>query len=873
MARRITSVLLVGLCFCALFAVIGIGYRTYHLVMRQFTYEAYLDASIGAEIVQRHLETDLATKKTANNTQASLNASTSPADGAMSRLNIASVNLRPRELRQLDVVLRTGLVDCAYVVRNDGVVTLHANVNLTGKHWERTGERGERLPPFADAVPQYVTGPDGQEHYEIAAPIMVGSQYWGDFRAGIPVDLVHAEVKKQIAYSVSLALLGMALLAILLYTVIQRNLKPLQELSWATSCMAAGDLSVRCQYNRMDELGDLTRSFNEMADALQSRASLLSERTASLENEVLARQHAEDELKLHRDHLADLVDEQTRDLRLINEKLTSEILERKQADEALRHSEQKYRNLVERSNDGIVILQDEVIKYANPAMARLLNTPLDGLLGTPFVDFLHPSVCSSLFERYRQRISGAPQPKTYETILIDESGRCIDVETSADLIQYLGKPADLVIFHDITQWKALETELRAAKDAAEIANRTKSDFLANMSHEIRTPMTAILGYIDILSESCPAMCSYGATQCHEHLETITRNTKHLLHIINDILDLSKIETGKVDLERIPFSPFAILQDVEVLMGIRAQTKGLRFIVTHEGPLPVTIATDPTRLRQVLFNLVSNAIKFTEQGEVRVVARLLSILDAPKNAANHLLELVVSDTGIGMDRQQIDRLFKPFTQADSSTTRRFGGTGLGLVISKRLVEIFGGNITIDSEPGRGSIFRIRLPVSSKEAANLAGEPHLPGRPKPLLAAKSTVSLPLAHRILLAEDGPDTQRLLQTVLRKAGAVVTVADNGQIAVEKAAEAKQKDMPFDLILMDMQMPVMDGYQAVCELRRLGHQEPIVALTAHAMSGDRQKCLDAGCNDYLTKPIERHVLLECVVKHVTEASVDVSNG
>ena len=367
-----------------------------------------------------------------------------------------------------------------------------------------------------------------------------------------------------------------------------------------------------------------------------------------------------------------------------------------------------------------------------------------------------------------------------------------------------------------------------------------------MSHEIRTPMTAILGFTDILAEN-PTR-----EEAAEAVQIIKRNGEHLLSLINNILDLSKIEAGKFEVQHVASSPRQIANDVLSLMKVRADAKGLPLTLECRGLLPMSIQTDPTRLRQILVNLVGNAIKFTEVGLVQVVMWLDAV-----SKAEPMLVFDVTDTGIGMSEDHMGLLFRPFSQLDGSSTRRFGGTGLGLAISKRLAEILGGDITVRSIPGKGSTFSLTVATGSwnglaaNDEAILAATISEPRSPQPSSQGN------LNCRILLAEDGPDNQRLISYLLRKAGAEVVVAENGQLALDLCLTAQQAGKCFDLVLMDMQMPVMDGYQATQKLRRANFTTPIIALTAHAMSEDRQKCLDVGCDDYLTKPIDAKRLVD----------------
>ncbi len=394
--------------------------------------------------------------------------------------------------------------------------------------------------------------------------------------------------------------------------------------------------------------------------------------------------------------------------------------------------------------------------------------------------------------------------------------------------------------------RAANAQLETARRAAEEANRAKSEFLANMSHEIRTPMTAILGFATLLREDDRGHADPQGRE--EFVEAIIRNAEHLLRILNDILDISKIESGRLEVERVRCPLGQIVSNVLALTAPQAAVKGLSLTVESFGPIPETIVTDPVRLEQILLNLVGNAVKFTRTGTIRLALRLVTDEDRPQ------LEIQVIDPGIGIAPEQAAKLFERFVQADSSTTRHYGGTGLGLTISRGLARMLGGDVAVQSVPGQGSTFTVRI-----ESGPLAGVVMLRDIPH-ALALKSVPPQPqparLTGRILLSEDSPDNQRLISLILTKAGAEVTVAENGQVAYEKATAALAEGAPFDLILMDMQMPVLDGYDATRRLRAEGYSLPIVALTAHATTDDREKCLSLGCNYYIPKPIDRNELL-----------------
>lgn len=406
----------------------------------------------------------------------------------------------------------------------------------------------------------------------------------------------------------------------------------------------------------------------------------------------------------------------------------------------------------------------------------------------------------------------------------------------------------IAVGHDLGQFvrrSRFEHELGDARKAAEAASEAKSAFLANMSHEIRTPMTSVVGLTELLlaSESDPSRI--------EMLRMIQRSSHHLVELINDILDLSKIESGKLAVERVHCSPVNLIQDLASVMGVRAKEKGLYFEVSFDGRIPATIYTDPMRLRQILINLVGNAVKFTNQGGVRIVTRYLGGLEPPR------IEFEVTDTGIGMSEQELSRLFEPFSQVDHSVTRRFGGTGLGLCISQRLAGALQGEILVTSKPNVGSSFRLQIATDLADAEKLIDPTEQPSPTSPPPADRGEVTL--SGHVLVAEDTRGIQYLIKRFLEGAGAQVSLAGNGQEAIERLREAESSGRPVDVVIMDMHMPVLSGYDAVAQLRADGSQVPIIALTARAMQGDREKCLSVGCNEYLPKPVDRLNLLEAV--------------
>lgn len=385
-------------------------------------------------------------------------------------------------------------------------------------------------------------------------------------------------------------------------------------------------------------------------------------------------------------------------------------------------------------------------------------------------------------------------------------------------------------------------ELQQKTKEAMAASVAKSVFLANMSHEIRTPMNAIIGFANLLRRGV-----YDSEEERvEFLNTICASGEHLLALINDILDLSKIEAGCMTTETIPVSPHQLIADVVSITRVNALTKGLGLEYSWNGPVPRRVMTDPAKLRQLLINLIGNAIKFTEHGGVQIIAKMAN--------DRRSLQIQVIDSGIGIPSDKLESIFTPFSQADASMTRRFGGTGLGLSISRKIAEALGGSLNVESRPSEGSTFIATVATGEVPETELReSAPIADVIPKSECDNDSGDRIiPPGCRVLLVEDGDTNRRLIHKMLDRHGIEVTDAANGQVGVDLATTHE-----FDLILMDMQMPVKDGYAAAMELRAKGLTIPIVALTAHAMSGDAEKCRKAGCSDYLTKPIQEPRLIK----------------
>ncbi|MBX2995291.1 MAG: PAS domain S-box protein [Bdellovibrionaceae bacterium] len=403
----------------------------------------------------------------------------------------------------------------------------------------------------------------------------------------------------------------------------------------------------------------------------------------------------------------------------------------------------------------------------------------------------------------------------------------------------------IVVAADVSNYKRIEAELKSAKEAAEVANETKSAFLANMSHEIRTPLGAVIGFSELMLEG-----DLSPSEKANTLEIIKRNGKLLSTIINDILDLSKVEAGRLEVERIEVPLMDLVNEITVLLNLEASGKGVQLSVSREGRLPRLIKTDPTRLRQILFNIVGNAVKFTEKGSINVTVKLC------EDDANQVCFLV-KDTGTGIAPEQAQRLFSPFVQADVTTTRRFGGTGLGLVLSKKLAQLLGGDVILaNSALGEGSTFEIRIhhgqPLAS--VSDSGGGVSKVSSAAPTLRRDASLQ---NHKILVVDDSPDNLALMKRILNLAGAEVDTASNGSEGIQRALSGD-----YSSILMDLQMPEMDGYEATRALRSKGYRRPIIALTAHAMKEERKRCLESGFNDHLTKPVDREALIHILSEY-----------
>jgi PAS domain S-box-containing protein len=592
-------------------------------------------------------------------------------------------------------------------------------------------------------------------------------------------------------------------------------------------------------------------------DAVQARA----ERARYQEN--LEQLNAELESRI-RQRTADLED-RSRELQRENE-------ERLKAEE-------RSRLILDSAGEGIFGVDVRgKITFVNEASKQLLGYTDAEMLGQVVHDLIHHShadgspYSAETCPMSHSYSHGEPSHRSDE-VLWRKDGSFFPVEYSATPMRSERGlvTGAVVVFRDITVRRQMESELITAKESAETATEAKSDFLANMSHEIRTPMNGILGmaHLALRTELTPKQRDY--------VVKIERSSEQLLSIINDILDFSKIEAGRLALERIDFRMEEVLDNLSTLLGGRASEKGLEFLFDCDPRIPAVLVGDPLRLGQILINLASNAVKFTERGQVIIRSRLLQ-----NEGTTVRVRFEVQDTGIGLAAEEQERLFQAFTQADTSTTRKFGGTGLGLAICRRLVGLMEGEIGVESEPGKGSTFWFDACLQTSQEVLGIVPADLPSMDHPSEAAGGVdpseasdvespamvpVSPPAAERVtftlsgsrlLVVEDNAINQQITQEILQARGAEVILADNGRVALQRL-----RQISCDLVLMDIQMPELDGYRAAAEIRAdpLLRDLPVIAITAHAMPADKERCLAAGMNDYVTKPIDPELLTETVLR------------
>ncbi|MEE9319858.1 MAG: ATP-binding protein [Granulosicoccus sp.] len=491
----------------------------------------------------------------------------------------------------------------------------------------------------------------------------------------------------------------------------------------------------------------------------------------------------------------------------------------------------------------LVIDRKGNLVLANSAFAELTGQTADALLGVQAhtLDWVQQDEANPVYPWAESLESGEPTRQHMIAFRDSNGTRRKFIVNCSPVAGSKGKVGGVLIsMDDVTLLEEKETLLRESMQAAEDANQAKSAFLSNMSHEIRTPMTAILGFTEVLKRGA----ARSDTDRRKYLNTISNSGQHLLELINDVLDLSKVESGVVDVEEIATRPAYIAFEVSEVLRVKAAEKGIELNLILDTDMPVSIIGDPSRLRQIVTNLVGNAIKFTDEGSVSIHVAM--------DVAAQRLKLTVVDTGIGMDAAQQARIFEAFSQADASITRRFGGTGLGLSISRKLAKALGGDITVSSEPGKGSAFSLDLPAGDISGIEFLTAAQVEETFEELEVYAAQVWEFPPCKVLVADDAAENRELLSLVLSDLGISVTLAANGREALDRIAEST-----FDAVLMDIQMPVLDGFQAIEQLRAQGSELPVVALTANAMKGFEHRLLEAGFSHYQSKPIDLDRLTE----------------
>jgi PAS domain S-box-containing protein len=522
--------------------------------------------------------------------------------------------------------------------------------------------------------------------------------------------------------------------------------------------------------------------------------------------------------------------------------LQKKIHEEKKAEEALLNQKNLYETLIKTESEmgqGVSITDVEKIIYVNDAVCKIYGYSREEILQfSSFLSIVTDEEKPLLVNRLKQRVNGERQQSSGETRIIRKDGKIIDIEYTVRNIEVEGRMQMLSIIRDVTEKKQNEEQLRKEKEraeSAEIARRVGERFLANMSHEIRTPMNAIIGFTDIVLKT-PL-----TSEQYKYIEAIKISGDNLLVIINDILDFSRMRSGKIPIENKAFKLSHIISMCAELMLPKALEKGLRLSVNIDKNVPNDLTGDPTRLNQVLLNLTANAIKFTSEGEVTINVKLLSETNDEAE-----LELMVKDTGIGIPKDKLSTIFEAFMQANNDTARKYGGTGLGLAIVKQLAELQGGSVSVSSKEGKGTCFYFRIKYRKVQASDQA----ITYQPITYTYENEIKNV----KVLLAEDNEMNQLLAQKVLTDWGWNVDVVENGIDTIEKLSK---KD--FDIILMDIQMPDMDGYETTHRIRNDMPAPkcniPIIAVTAHLMSGEEEKCYKIGMNGYISKPFDSKVL------------------
>ncbi len=809
--------------------------------------------------------------------------------------NIVAARVSMSILREVVSSVRFGATGIVYIMDRDSKVIAHNNPNVTlqGLKLGISPDHIEDTPTPLYAMSDEIKG---ITHWHSTYQDFDGISVNGLIMLLPGTDwYVVAEVNTDEATAVSRrawAALGGSMVTfatlVLFFTmrVLDRRLfQPIAQLRQGAQRIGAGRLDHRIVVVGENEIGQVAMAFNEMAGHLHARQKQLVAQTARLNEEVEQRRHAQAALQRARDELEAQVAERTRELRTANQQLQQELQQRQQSQEALATMEARLRHLLLTSPAiifSIRLSEPHAINYISNNIKDATGYSPEEYYAEPKfgVIKMHPDDRARVLAEIARLGEVGRVSYEYRFQVSDGSYKWFHDDAVA-VFDDAGNMREIVgSIIDIDERKRIEAEQAAIRDQAVEASRLKSEFLATVSHEIRTPLNGIIGMADLL------IATPLNDEQMEYVKTMAYSADSLLVVINDVLDLSKVEAGKLTLLAGDFDPAQIAQGVADLLLPRAREKGITLDVEMANEVPGQVTGYEARVRQVLLNLVGNAVKFTEHGGVTVTVSAAPQRDATRDDRTHLaLHFAVSDTGIGLDEANAAKLFQPFSQVDSSLARKYGGAGLGLAISKRLVELMGGEIGMRSTVGAGSTFWFTVPVTLVSAtppdqspdaapdatgslASAAGSEAHARLPRYLPEAINVTPLqtgaedavPTAARptILLVEDNLVNQRVALAQLNRMGYAVHAVNNGREAVEAVA---QQD--YTVILMDCQMPEMDGFEATRLIRqreaRRGHaaqrQVPIIAMTANAMNGDREACLAAGMDDYIAKPIYAEAL------------------
>jgi PAS domain S-box-containing protein len=728
--------------------------------------------------------------------------------------------------------IKVGASGHAYAVDAEGRLIAHPDIGLVLKNTNLATlpQVQAALKDPAQGSQELVHAHDREGKDVLTAFATISQLGWFVF-VEEPLAEAYRPLYGQAIRSALLVFIGMLFTLLACVALVRKMVSPIRALQNGATLIGRGVLDHRIELRTGDEFEELAQGFNRMAEQLQGSY-------ATLEGAVIERTH----------------------------ELSASLAQVQKQQEQLLESEKRYRLLIETASEGILVAQGATLQFVNPMVSEMTGYSEEELLARPFSDFIHPDDRELMRSNYIKRLQGDALENRYSIKILTKEQTIKWVEISGARIAWEGQPATLNFITDISERKQAESELQRyrnhleelveerttalsiAKEAAEAANRAKSTFLANMSHELRTPMNGIMGMTSL------ALRRATDAKQADQLSKVTQASHRLLGIINDILDISKIEAERLSLEKINFKLGSVLENTKSLISTKSLEKGLQLLIEIAPDLAnQPLLGDPLRLGQVLLNLTGNALKFTAEGSITV--RVLRVEEQP---AHVLLRFTVQDTGIGIAAEDQIRLFTAFEQADGSTTRKYGGTGLGLAISKRLTQMMGGQIGVESRVGTGSVFwfTVRLdkdPLNNEQTQEVFA-----------LSAEEQLKIRYSGaRILLVEDEPVNQEVSQGLLEEVNLQVDLAEDGVEALEMAGR-----IDYALILMDMQMPRMNGIEATQAIRRLSgrQQTPILAMTANAFDEDRQRCLKAGMNDHIAKPVDSEVLFETLLKWLNKA-------